>query len=81
MPQPSYTHLGGLRDIESFRRYLAKRQINIACDSTLISGSTSPLAQPIDIGDIKVGNRIAAQPMKGCDGTGEGRPTELTFRR
>ena len=79
--QPSYIHLGGLRDIESFRRYLAERQINIPCDNKLISGRISPLAQPIDIGDTKVGNRIAAQPMEGWDGTAEGRPTELTFRR
>ena len=79
--QPSYIHLGGLRDIESFRRYLAERQINIPCDNELISGATSPLAQPIDIGGMKVGNRIAAQPMEGWDGTAEGRPTEQTFRR
>ena len=81
VPQPSYTHLGGLRDVESFRRYLAQHQINIPCDDTLISDSTSPLAQPINIGGTKVGNRIAAQPMEGWDGTAEGRPTELTFRR
>jgi len=81
VPQPSYTHLGGLRDIESFRGYLAERQINIPCDNSLISGRTSPLAQPVDIGGTKVGNRIAAQPMEGWDGTAEGRPTELTFRR
>jgi NADPH2 dehydrogenase len=78
---PSYTHLGGLRDIESFRRYLTEHQINIPCDNTLISGGSSPLLQPIDIGGTKVGNRIAAQPMEGWDGTAEGRPTELTFRR
>jgi 2,4-dienoyl-CoA reductase-like NADH-dependent reductase (Old Yellow Enzyme family) len=81
VPQPSYTHLGGLRDVESFRRYLLERQINIPCDNQLISGRTSPLAQPIDIGGTKVGNRIAAQPMEGWDATAEGRPTELTFRR
>ncbi|HEY9501255.1 MAG TPA: hypothetical protein VIR01_06505, partial [Pyrinomonadaceae bacterium] len=81
MPEPSYIHLGGLRDIESFRRYLIERQINIPCDNTLITDSSSPLAQPIDIGGTKVGNRIAAQPMEGWDGTREGRPTELTFRR
>lgn len=81
MPQPSYTHLGGLRDIESFQRYLAEHQINIPCDNKLISGENSPLAQSLDIGGIKVGNRIAAQPMEGWDGTAEGRPTELTFRR
>ena len=33
------------------------------------------------MGGTKVGNRIAAQPMEGWDGTREGRPTELTFRR
>jgi 2,4-dienoyl-CoA reductase-like NADH-dependent reductase (Old Yellow Enzyme family) len=70
-----------LRDIESFRRYLVEHQINIPCDNKLIFGRTSPLAQPIDIGGTKVGNRIAAQPMEGWDGTAEGRPTELTFRR
>lgn len=81
LPQPSYTHLGGLRDIESFRRYLTEHQINIPCDDKLISGSASPLAQPIDIDAVQVGNRIAAQPMEGWDGTAEGRPTEPTFRR
>src|SRR3569832_2289646 len=79
--EPSYTHLGGLRDIESFQRYLTERQINLPCDNKLISGETSPLAQPIDIGGTKIGNRIAAQPMEGWDSTTEGRPTELTFRR
>jgi 2,4-dienoyl-CoA reductase-like NADH-dependent reductase (Old Yellow Enzyme family) len=81
VPQPSYTHPGGLRDIESFQRYLTERQINIPCDNKLISGESSPLAQPIAFSGIKVGNRIAAQPMEGWDGTPEGRPTDLTFRR
>ena len=81
VPQPSYTHLGGLRDIESYQRYLAEHKNNIPCDNKLISGENSPLAQSLDIGGIKVGNRIAAQPMEGWDGTAEGRPTDLTFRR
>ena len=81
MPQPSYTHLGGLRDVESFRRYLIEHRIDIPYDDKLISGEASPLAQPLHVGTIKVGNRIAAQPMEGWDGTNDGRPTELTFRR
>jgi NADPH2 dehydrogenase len=81
MPQPPYTHLGGLRDVESFRRYLAQHRIDIPCDETLIAGEASPLAQPLYVGNKKVGNRIAAQPMEGWDGTRDGRPTELTFRR
>ncbi|HEX6717595.1 MAG TPA: hypothetical protein VF088_10805 [Pyrinomonadaceae bacterium] len=81
MAKLSYIHLGGLRDVESFRRYLAERQIDIPCDDELIRGEASPLAQPIHLGNIKIGNRIVAQPMEGWDGTHDGRPTELTFRR
>src|ERR1044072_6845258 len=77
----SYTHLGGLRDVESFRRYLVANQIELPCDDELIAGDASPLAQPLYVGEAKVGNRIAAQPMEGWDGTSDGRPTELTFRR
>src|SRR5215467_9700546 len=81
MPQPPYTHLGGLRDVESFRRYLADHQIDIPCAEKLIPGAMSSLAQPIRLGSKKIGNRIAAQPMEGWDATSDGRPTELTFRR
>lgn len=81
MPQPHYTHLGGLRDVESFRRYLTEHRIDIPCDDKLLSGQASPLAQPLYLGNTKVANRIAAHPMEGWDGTTEGRPTELTFRR
>ena len=80
MPQ-AYTHPGGLRDVESFRRYLAERQIDIPCDHKLTAGDESPLAQPIDVGDNRVANRIVAQPMEGWDATAAGRPTDLTFRR
>jgi NADPH2 dehydrogenase len=81
MPRTSYTHPGGLRDVESFRRYLAAQQIEIPCDDELISGALSPLAQPLHFANITIGNRIAAHPMEGWDGTRDGRPTELTFRR
>jgi 2,4-dienoyl-CoA reductase-like NADH-dependent reductase (Old Yellow Enzyme family) len=33
------------------------------------------------VGGHRVPNRIAAQPMEGCDGTPEGAPTDLTVRR
>ena len=81
MPHPSYPHPGGLRDVESFRRYLIEHRIDIPCDDKLISGNASPLAQPIHIGGTEVGNRITAQPMEGWDATADGCPTELTVRR
>ena len=41
----------------------------------------SPLARPLSVGGRIVGNRLAIQPMEGCDGTLDGAPGELTFRR
>jgi NADPH2 dehydrogenase len=36
---------------------------------------------PIRIGNRTAGNRFAIHPMEGCDGTLDGAPDELTFRR
>jgi NADPH2 dehydrogenase len=41
----------------------------------------SPLAQPMQVGGFTVGNRFCIHPMEGWDGTPDGAPTELTFRR
>lgn len=39
------------------------------------------LARPVRIGSMTVGNSMAIHPMEGCDGTLDGRPGELTWRR
>ncbi|HEV8070436.1 MAG TPA: NADH:flavin oxidoreductase [Planctomycetaceae bacterium] len=39
------------------------------------------LFEPLMIGGKRCGNRLGVQPMEGCDGTHDGRPDELTFRR
>lgn len=41
----------------------------------------TPLFEPVAIGGRTAGNRLLIQPMEGCDGTLDGRPDELTFRR
>jgi 2,4-dienoyl-CoA reductase-like NADH-dependent reductase (Old Yellow Enzyme family) len=46
-----------------------------------LASDTDALLSPIEIGDRKAGNRLAVQPMEGCDGTLDGSPGELTFRR
>lgn len=43
--------------------------------------SIAPLFAAFHIGDQKVANRIAVQPMEGFDGTPAGAPGELTWRR
>jgi 2,4-dienoyl-CoA reductase-like NADH-dependent reductase (Old Yellow Enzyme family) len=46
-----------------------------------LSEDLSPLLQPIALSGRLVGNRLAIQPMEGCDGEPDGSPGDLTFRR
>lgn len=46
-----------------------------------LSEDVSCLGDKVKIGDTVVANRIAIQPMEGCDGTAAGEPDELTIRR
>jgi NADPH2 dehydrogenase len=46
-----------------------------------LSEDLSSLLRPIKIGSRTVGNRLAIQPMEGCDAELDGSPGELTFRR
>jgi 2,4-dienoyl-CoA reductase-like NADH-dependent reductase (Old Yellow Enzyme family) len=41
----------------------------------------SPLFRPVTVGKLRAGNALCIQPMEGCDGTRDGRPDELTYRR
>jgi 2,4-dienoyl-CoA reductase-like NADH-dependent reductase (Old Yellow Enzyme family) len=43
--------------------------------------SLNDLFEPLFVGTHKVPNRFAVQPMEGYDGTADGAPDELTFRR
>ncbi len=45
------------------------------------SDDLSPLFRPVRVGSRRAGNGLCVQPMEGCDGTPDGRPDELTFRR
>jgi 2,4-dienoyl-CoA reductase-like NADH-dependent reductase (Old Yellow Enzyme family) len=46
-----------------------------------LSTDLSPLLRPIAVGGRSLGNRLAIQPMEGCDGERDGAPGELTYRR
>jgi len=47
----------------------------------ILQQDLAPLWEPIEIGPYRLGNRLCIQPMEGCDGTLEGAPDELTYRR
>ncbi|QEH33574.1 NADPH dehydrogenase [Aquisphaera giovannonii] len=46
-----------------------------------LQSDLSPLLAPARVGGRSVGNRLAIQPMEGCDGNADGTPSDLTFRR
>jgi NADPH2 dehydrogenase len=50
-------------------------------DSLAMSNDFSGLFESVEIGGRRAGNRLAVQPMEGCDGTADGHPDELTYRR
>ncbi|MSU79453.1 MAG: NADH:flavin oxidoreductase [Gemmataceae bacterium] len=62
-----------LADLEAETRCLG---LDLGYDADL-----TPLFQPVDVGGFRVGNAFCVQPMEGCDGTTDGAPDELVFRR
>jgi NADPH2 dehydrogenase len=81
MNERSFVHLGGMREVETFARYLHENRISIPCDQELASGDASPLAQPLRLNGLYIGNRLCIHPMEGWDGTAEGNPSEKTAHR
>jgi 2,4-dienoyl-CoA reductase-like NADH-dependent reductase (Old Yellow Enzyme family) len=49
--------------------------------SLRFSEDFSPLFRPVRVGPLTAGNALCIQPMEGCDGTRDGHPDELTYRR
>ena len=74
--------IGHFREVEELREYLRELQIDLPIDDGILSAQNgSPMAEPMMIGDFRVGNRWCIHPMEGWDGTPDGRPTAHTLRR
>ena len=73
-----------LKTVADFRNHVASLGIELPCEDTILTGSASPLAQPIthvSINGKRPGNRYAVQPMEGWDGTTSGGITDDVLRR
>ena len=66
--------LGSVKDVRHFEAHLRSLRLSMPCDREPIQGNESPLRQPLVKGRIRIGNRIAIQPMEGWDGTADGTP-------
>ncbi len=73
--------LGSVKDPLHFQAHLRSLQVSIPCDTELAPTAASPFFLPLHRDGIKIGNRIAINPMEGWDGTADGNPSELTLRR
>lgn len=77
-----YPSIASLKTAQIFKTHIDSLGIHLPFDEEIMGGPDSPLAQPYFLPDgRKIGNRFCIQPMEGWDGTRDGRPTELTFRR
>jgi 2,4-dienoyl-CoA reductase-like NADH-dependent reductase (Old Yellow Enzyme family) len=81
MSTEAILRLGSLKHVERFQGHLQALDVRIPCDSQILTKAASPLRWPLRKGPLKIGNRIAVQPMEGWDATPEGAPSENTVRR
>jgi 2,4-dienoyl-CoA reductase-like NADH-dependent reductase (Old Yellow Enzyme family) len=73
-----------LKTVADFRQHAASLGIDLPCEDTIMTGSASPLAQPVthlSINGKQPGNRYVVQPMEGWDGTPRGGITDDVVRR
>ncbi len=77
-----YTKIAQLRNVAELRRRFAELGVELPIDETILTGvAGSPLAEPIEIGNVQVGNRWCIHPMEGWDANADGSPSQLTLRR
>jgi 2,4-dienoyl-CoA reductase-like NADH-dependent reductase (Old Yellow Enzyme family) len=77
-----YPKIAQLKTVEDFRARLKELGLDLPVDDGILTAEQrSPLAQPLQIGPLKVGNRWCIHPMEGWDANRDGTPSELTLRR
>src|SRR5215475_7769703 len=77
-----YPKVAQLKTVAMLRARLAELGLELPVDEAVLSAAEgSPLAKPMAIGPLKVGNRWCIHPMEGWDANRDGSPSELTLRR
>jgi NADPH2 dehydrogenase len=77
----TYRKIAALKTPAQFLAHLTGLGIEMPFEETLEPAPASPLAQPIAVDGLAIGNRFCVLPMEGWDGQLDGRPSELTVRR
>ena len=77
----AYRKIAGMKTAQVFLEHLAGLGVALPFDEVLETAPASPLAQPAQVDGLTIGNRFTVLPMEGWDGTPDGHPSELTYRR
>lgn len=72
MPKKYFTY----KNIDALREEIATLGLSIRLETEI-----KALREPVRIGHRIAGNALGIHPMEGCDGTLDGKPDELTYRR
>src|SRR5438552_18296228 len=76
-----FPRVASLKTAAAFRAHLRRSGIPLEFDDQMAAPDASPLARPIAVNSVSIGNRFCILPMEGWDGTKSGEPSELTRRR
>ena len=78
----SYPKVAQLKDTFALQKRLAELRAELPIDERILTASAgSPLAEPIQVGGFRVGNRWCIHPMEGWDANRDGSPSLHTLRR
>ena len=81
MSEARYPRVAAMKNAAAFAQHLSAERIQLGFDPELAPPESSPLAQPFELGGVRVGNRFCVLPMEGWDGTPGGEPSDLTMQR
>lgn len=77
-----YPKVAQLKSVDALRARLAELHAPLPLDDAIQTAAEgSPLAQPLEVGGFRVGNRWCIHPMEGWDANRDGSPSEYTLRR
>ena len=78
----AYPKIAQLKSPAELRDRLDELGVDLPVDDRILTADEdSPLAAPLDIGDLHVGNRWCIHPMEGWDANRDGSPSAHTLRR
>jgi 2,4-dienoyl-CoA reductase-like NADH-dependent reductase (Old Yellow Enzyme family) len=80
--EAGYPKVAQLKEVGAIRARLAELGRALPIDECVLSAAEgSPMAAPMRVGTVEVGNRWCIHPMEGWDAKTDGSPTEHTLRR